>query len=117
MVGLRLSRDFLANAEADDPGEDVSVWSLPSVDDFLMEFGDFFSLDGVRAKIEPRRELSAEDFGSFSSTILSSVRLCFFLVTEFPFYKKIAICKNPSLINSIIVISRVCRYLVNVFCY
>ena len=43
MVGLRLRRDFLANADADDPGEDVSVCSLPSVDDFLMEFGDFFS--------------------------------------------------------------------------
>ena len=104
MVGLRIRRDFLANADADDPGEDVSVCSLPSVDDFLMEFGDFFSLDGVRASIEPRRELFVEDFGSFSSTILSSVRLCFFLVTEFPFYRKIAICKNYRLINSVIVL-------------
>ena len=68
MVGLRFSRDFLANAEADDPGEDVSVCSLPSVDDFRIEFGDFFSLDGERANIELRRELFAEDFGSFSSS-------------------------------------------------
>ena len=85
MVGLRLKRDFLANADADEPGEDVSVSSLPSVDDFLKEFGDAFSLDGVRGIIELRRELFAEDFGSFSSTMLSSVMLGFFLVAEFPF--------------------------------
>ena len=85
MVGLRLKRDFLAKAEAEDPGEDVSVCSLPSVDDFRIELGDFFSFDGERANIELRRELFAEDLGSFSSTILSSVRLCFFLVIEFPF--------------------------------
>ena len=85
MVGLRLKRDFLARAEADEPGEDVSVNSLPSVEDFLMEFGDFFSFDGVRGIIELRRELLAEDFCSFSSIMLSSLMLGFFLVAGFSF--------------------------------
>ena len=70
---------------ADEPGEDVSVSSFPSVEDFLMEFGDAFSLDGVRGIIELRRELLAEDFCSFSSIMLSSLMLGFFLVAGFSF--------------------------------
>ena len=86
MVGLRFKRDLRANAEADEPGDDVSVSSIPSVEDFRMEIGDFFSFDGDRdVNIELRRELLAEFFGSISSTILSSVRLGFFLATELSF--------------------------------
>ena len=86
IVGLRRKRNLRANADADDPGEDVSVSSLPSVEDFLTDFGDFFSFEGEReVSIELRRELFKEVFCSFSSTILSSVRLCFFRVNELPF--------------------------------
>ena len=78
MVGLRLKRDFLIKAEADETGEDVFEVSIASLEDFTMVFGDFFVLEGVFIWVEFRLEL-LDDLYPFSSTILSSVTLCFFL--------------------------------------
>ena len=72
-------RDFLINAEADEPGEDVSEFSIASVDDCpLVVFGGLFCFEEVFGRVEFRRELSVDDFCLLSSTPLSSVVLNFF---------------------------------------
>ena len=85
MVGLRLKRDFLIKAEADDAGVDVFELSIASLEDFPMVFGDFFVLEGVLIWAEFRLELLADDFCPCSSIILSSVALCFFFRLSFLF--------------------------------
>jgi hypothetical protein len=85
MVVLRLNRDFLIKAEADDAGEDVFELSIASVEDFPMVFGDFFVLDGGLIWVEFRLELLAEDFSPCSSMMFSSVALFFFFRLSFLF--------------------------------